>query len=81
MRNPTRGTHASAVLQRHPDFRLDAPEGPPKASRIPPEQVKAELQKAGYVLVQEHGFLPRQFTFRGDRLEAIWPIEARAKLA
>jgi SAM-dependent methyltransferase len=43
------------------DFRLDAPEGPPRASRIPPEQVKAELTKAGYVLQQEHGFLPRQY--------------------
>jgi SAM-dependent methyltransferase len=43
------------------DFRLDSPEGPPKASRIAPEQVKAELARAGYALAEEHGFLPRQY--------------------
>lgn len=43
------------------DFRLDAPEGPPAAARIAPERVKAEMAKAGYVLVAEHGFLPRQY--------------------
>ena len=43
------------------DFRLDSPEGPPKASRIAPEQVKAELASAGYALAEEHAFLPRQY--------------------
>jgi ubiquinone/menaquinone biosynthesis C-methylase UbiE len=43
------------------DFRLDSPEGPPKAARIAPERVKAELAKAGYALAQEHGFLLRQY--------------------
>ena len=43
------------------DFRMDAPNGPPKAARIAPEQVKAELQRAGYVLDEEHGFLPNQY--------------------
>jgi predicted methyltransferase len=43
------------------DFRLDSPEGPPKDSRIAPEIVKAELAKAGYSLVTEHSFLPRQY--------------------
>jgi cyclopropane fatty-acyl-phospholipid synthase-like methyltransferase len=43
------------------DFRLDSPEGPPKASRIAPEQVKAEFSRAGYALAEEHGFLPRQY--------------------
>ena len=43
------------------DFRMDAPEGPPKAARIEPERVKAEMQRAGYELVQEHAFLPRQY--------------------
>jgi predicted methyltransferase len=43
------------------DFRLDSPEGPPKAARIAPEQVKAELQRAGYALVEEHAFLPNQY--------------------
>ena len=43
------------------DFRLDSPEGPPKAARIAPEQVKAEFSRAGYALAEEHGFLPRQY--------------------
>jgi predicted methyltransferase len=49
------------------DFRLDSPEGPPKEARIAPELVKAELAKAGYRLVQEHGFLPRQYFLVFDR--------------
>jgi len=49
------------------DFRMDSPEGPPKEARIAPERVKAEMKKAGYVLVAEHSFLPRQYflVFRG----------------
>jgi predicted methyltransferase len=43
------------------DFKLDSPEGPPKAARIAPEQVKAELRAAGYELMEEHGFLPYQY--------------------
>jgi len=43
------------------DFRVDAPAGPPKAARIPPERVVAELKAAGYGLTQEHDFLPRQY--------------------
>src|SRR4051812_23966955 len=43
------------------DFRLDSPEGPPKAARIAPEQVKVELAAAGYALIVELGFLPRQY--------------------
>jgi SAM-dependent methyltransferase len=43
------------------DFRLDSPQGPPKAARIAPTQAKAELKQAGYVLVREHGFLPNQY--------------------
>jgi len=43
------------------DFRMDSPEGPPKAARIAPEQVKSELQRAGYVGTEEHGFLPNQY--------------------
>jgi SAM-dependent methyltransferase len=50
------------------DFRLDSPEGPPRNARIAPEHVKTELAKAGYVLKDEHGFLPRQYfmVFRRD---------------
>jgi predicted methyltransferase len=43
------------------DFRMDSPDGPPKAARIAPAQVKAELKHAGYVLDREHGFLPKQY--------------------
>jgi len=43
------------------DFRLDAPMGPPRASRVPPDQVKAELARTGYTLEREHGFLPHQY--------------------
>ena len=43
------------------DFRMNSPEGPPKAARIPPAQVKAELKRAGYALDREHGFLPNQY--------------------
>ena len=43
------------------DFRVNSPEGPPKAARIAPEQVKAELKKAGYAIDREHGFLPNQY--------------------
>jgi SAM-dependent methyltransferase len=43
------------------DFKLDSPEGPPKAARVAPEQVKAELKAAGYELAEEHGFLPYQY--------------------
>ena len=43
------------------DFRMDSPEGPPKAARIAPQQVKAEMKKAGYAVDREHGFLPNQY--------------------
>jgi predicted methyltransferase len=43
------------------DFRLDARRGPPKAARIAPERVKAELGAAGYTLAAEHAFLPEQY--------------------
>jgi len=43
------------------DFRMDSPDGPPKAARIPPERVIAEFQGAGYALDGEHDFLPKQY--------------------
>jgi len=43
------------------DFRVDSPEGPPKAARIAPDRVIAELKGAGYVLAREHRFLPNQY--------------------
>jgi cyclopropane fatty-acyl-phospholipid synthase-like methyltransferase len=42
------------------DFRPDSPEGPPKEFRFTPEQIKAEMSKAGYTLAAQHDFLPRQ---------------------
>jgi SAM-dependent methyltransferase len=43
------------------DFRLDSPNGPPREARIAPERVKRELADAGYLLGEEHGFLPNQY--------------------
>ncbi|MFY9314434.1 MAG: class I SAM-dependent methyltransferase [Burkholderiales bacterium] len=43
------------------DFRMDSPRGPPKAARITPDKVKAELVRAGYRLEREHAFLPNQY--------------------
>lgn len=43
------------------DFKLDSPEGPPVAARIPPAQVRQELEAAGYRLLEEHAFLPYQY--------------------
>ncbi len=43
------------------DFRLDSPEGPPRAARIAPDRVISELKAAGYTLAKEHRFLPNQY--------------------
>lgn len=43
------------------DFRMDSPVGPPQSARIAPDAVKAEMKRAGYVLAQEHAFLPNQY--------------------
>lgn len=43
------------------DFKLDSPTGPPAKHRIAPEQVKAEMERAGYRLQEEPGFLPYQY--------------------
>jgi SAM-dependent methyltransferase len=43
------------------DFRMDSPVGPPKRARVAPGAVKSELKRAGYVLAQEHAFLPNQY--------------------
>ena len=42
------------------DFKPDSPEGPPKEFRFPPEKFKSEMSGAGYRLVAQHDFLPRQ---------------------
>ncbi len=43
------------------DFRMDSLDGPPKSARSTPEAISAELNRAGYTLVQEHTFLPKQY--------------------
>jgi len=43
------------------DFRMDSPQGPPKSARSTPDGIRAELNRAGYTLVQEHAFLPDQY--------------------
>ena len=43
------------------DFNESSPVGPPKSERIAAAQVRAEMEKAGYALLQEHGFLPNQY--------------------
>jgi len=43
------------------DFRVDSPEGPPKAARVAPERLAAELKGAGYRLAKQHDFLPHQY--------------------
>jgi cyclopropane fatty-acyl-phospholipid synthase-like methyltransferase len=43
------------------DFKPDSPVGPPARHRVAAEQVKAQMQAAGYRLAAEHGFLPYQY--------------------
>lgn len=43
------------------DFTKESPVGPPPASRLAASEVKAEMQRAGYALAREHGFLPNQY--------------------
>jgi cyclopropane fatty-acyl-phospholipid synthase-like methyltransferase len=43
------------------DFTLDSPVGPPKNTRIPADQVSAEMKRAGYAQIAQHGFLPYQY--------------------
>jgi len=43
------------------DYTSESPHGPPAASRLPAATVRAEMQRAGYALAAEHGFLPYQY--------------------
>jgi predicted methyltransferase len=43
------------------DFSESSAAGPPKRERISPNRVRAEMQRAGYSLAAEHGFLPNQY--------------------
>jgi cyclopropane fatty-acyl-phospholipid synthase-like methyltransferase len=42
------------------DFRKSAPDGPPPEFRFTPQEIEAEMTKAGFRLEQSHDFLPRQ---------------------
>lgn len=42
------------------DFRKGAPSGPPEEFRFTPDQISAELAKAGFSLQTSHDFLPLQ---------------------
>jgi SAM-dependent methyltransferase len=43
------------------DYRQGQPMGPPEQHKLSPEQVRQELESAGYRLTGEHGFLPHQY--------------------
>ena len=43
------------------DFTAQSPVGPPPAARISAQQVRAEMQQAGYTLAAQHAFLPHQY--------------------
>jgi predicted methyltransferase len=43
------------------DFRKDAPVGPPPGMKLTRDEVVSELERAGFVLSREHGFLPHQY--------------------
>ena len=43
------------------DYTRESPMGPPVSARLTAAEVKAEMQRAGYVLSAEHGFLPHQY--------------------
>ncbi len=43
------------------DFKADSPNEPPPQYRIPPEQAVKELAAAGFTLVEQPSFLPRQY--------------------
>ena len=43
------------------DFKADSPDGPPPQYRIPPEQASEQLAAAGFTLVEQPSFLPRQY--------------------
>jgi SAM-dependent methyltransferase len=43
------------------DYRMDSPDGPPKSARSTTDDIEAELKASGYVLMQTHDFLPKQY--------------------
>lgn len=56
-----RGSLAAGARVAIIDFRIAAPIGPPKPTRLAAEAVTRELEDAGYELVEEHPFLLNQY--------------------
>jgi SAM-dependent methyltransferase len=54
------------------DFKRDSPEGPPVAMRVPPEEVRRDMEEAGYAQEGEVTDLPRQYVmvFRARQSQA-----------
>ena len=57
LRNYLRPNAEVAII----DFTRDAPMGPPVEARLPAEQVRAEMQRAGYRLLRAPDVLPNQY--------------------
>ena len=55
-RDPVPGGRVAVI-----DFTMETRSGPPRAERIAPDRVKAEMAAAGYQLTDEFKFLPEQF--------------------
>jgi cyclopropane fatty-acyl-phospholipid synthase-like methyltransferase len=49
------------------DFRLESPKGPPTRHKLSAEQVRGELEAAGYRLTRTHDFLPDQYFLEFQR--------------
>jgi len=43
------------------DFHKESPKGPPAEHKLSPEQVREEMEAAGYRLARSHDFLPDQY--------------------
>lgn len=52
------------------DFTPGSHMGPPVESKVPAQQVEAELKQAGYALTESHSFLPEQFFLIFERSTA-----------
>ena len=49
------------------DYTMDSDSGPPKAHRLPPERVQAEMEAGGFVTEVMDESLPRQYVVRALR--------------
>jgi hypothetical protein len=49
------------------DFRKESPKGPRAEHKLSPEQVRGELEAAGYRQTRTHDFLPDQYFLEFQR--------------